>query len=261
MPKIKKPDYPTELTVKYWDKKKGLLARVSKIKTGITDELTKTFKLFEAVPWARLDLTLFTPHKADKQQIDDALKEFQKETSTSINAAYKGMRALENFLEKKAEDFKADPKTKEFAADAKKMADAARVFSFAIAPGTLSEPITQEYKLYMLAIKNRAEVLANSSKTFKKYVLASLTDTEKAIKSGKMTSSQYTEHWSENLRGIGTVAKLLMAEYPELKAPIAVAAKLWAQAALPKTDEEVPTQLSKDLVILKKYKVVADKLP
>lgn len=45
----KAPEYPVELTVKYWDKKKGLIARVSKVKTGITEELKKTQKLFEAI--------------------------------------------------------------------------------------------------------------------------------------------------------------------------------------------------------------------
>ena len=66
-------------------------------------------------------------------------------TSPAVSAAYKSVRALENFLEDKVKTLAKDEKTKGFVKDVQAMAEAAKVYSFAIAPGTISEPITKDY--------------------------------------------------------------------------------------------------------------------
>jgi hypothetical protein len=140
------------------------------------------------------------------------------------------------------------------------MAEAAKTFSFAIAPGTLSEPITEEYKLSVTGIEKREGVLASGSKIYKSYVTKALKATLQAQKTA-MAPSQYVSHWSENLRGIGTCVAGVAQAYPEVKVPMGEAKKEWVQSNMPSTNEGVVEQLKKDVEILKKFFAIAQKIP
>jgi hypothetical protein len=260
MSAVKKPDYPEALTVKYWNKKKGVLARISKVKTGITEQLEKAHDLFEDVPWEKLDLHAYLPGRYDRDQLDAALQRLKEETSDKVNKAYKGMRSLENFLHDKAEDLEKNEKTKKFAEDVEEMSKAAKKFSFTLAVGTLSEPITAAYNQAVIGLNTRAQVMGKTNETFKKYVRTALDATEEGLEKGMSAQFYTTEHWPQNLRGIGTFAGKVAENHPELKEPMQRAAQYWVQSALPKNDQAVPAQLEKDRDVLQDYWKVAKDL-
>ncbi len=256
----KGPEYPDELTVKYWEKKKGLLARISKIKTGITEELKKTKKLFEQIDWFAMDIHRYTKGTYDRKGLEKALKECVEATGDAVQAAYKGMRALEIFLTDKASELKKDKKTAGFSDDVSEMADAARKFSFMIAPGTLSDQIMVEYKICLKSVEVKEQLLSQLGKTFKVYVAKAI----KAVREAKqqpMTVPDYAELWSEHLRGIGATCKGIIGEYPELKEPLKIAATQWGENCVPGKAEEIPELLEKDLELLTQFGLIAKKVP
>lgn len=205
-----------------------------------------------------LDLRRFTPTQPKKEQVDEALMRFKKEMSSNVNAAYKGMRELETFLDKKAESLKKDPKTAEFCDDVLKMAAAARKFSFAIAPGTLSTAVTETYKEYMSAIALKEKIASEAKQRFHEYLARAIKYTEDKLEKKQVSASDYaTKHLAQTLRGIGTAVKELVSTYPELKKPYLASLKLWEGGAVPSTDEEALKNLAQDKVILDLYQTVA----
>ena len=48
MAAVTPPPYPQGLTVAFWNKAKGVIARISGVKTGITEELQKAEKAYKA---------------------------------------------------------------------------------------------------------------------------------------------------------------------------------------------------------------------
>lgn len=257
---LKAPEYPTELTVKYWNKKKGLLARISKVKTGITEELNKTEKLFDAIPWNKLNLHEHLSLQYNRDDVEVAMKKLQSETTKPVTAAYHGMRDLENFLTNKAKEMAREDKTKGFAKDVEGMADAAKKFSFAIAPGTLSDTVLAQREEALNSIKVKEDLIAKQGKVFKGYVVTALKATI-AAQNKPMTTSDYVSHWSENLRGIGAACKVVAKDFPELQKPLKTAGTQWAQDNLPDDDEAVAKQLKADLVLLKEFGEIAKKVP
>lgn len=260
MPAVEKPDYPDALTSKHWKKKKGLLARISKVKTGITEELKEAQDLFDDVSWDKLDLQKYLSGRYNREQLEQAMQQLREDTSDKVSKAYKGMRSLENFLKDKAKEMEKNEKTKKFAEDVEEMAEAAKKFSFVLAPGTLSEPITAEYNEAVIGLNTREQVMQKTNATFKKYVRTALDATEEGIEKGMTAQFYTTEYWSQNLRGIGTFAGKVAENHPELKEPMQRAALLWVQSALPNNDHEVAGQLLKDRAVLQDYWKVAKDL-
>lgn len=260
MPAFRKPEYPKSLTTSDWSKHKGVLAKIMRVKTGVTEELTATRRLFDAVPWDKLDLTLYVPHRAGKAELDAAMKKLNADTVKAITAAYHSMRDLSGKLKSKAGEYGKNAKTKETAKQLLKMADDANKFSYAIAPGTISDPISKEYDRYVADIAKKEQVLANQRGIFKTYVSKALVAVQGAM-TKPMTATDYKENlWSEHLRGFGAAAKVLIADYPGLKSPMQIAMKQWMQDALPKNDPAVPAQLKKDFDLLRQFNQFASQM-
>jgi hypothetical protein len=265
MPVATPPPYPKSLTTASWDKAKGLIARISKVKTGVTEELQKAEKAFKAAPFAELNVSPLVLNKSLdlkglKQVQDDYLRKYQPKFKALELVFYD----LSQTFKKKAAEFEADPKLKQFAPALKTMSADANKFTYAVAWGTVSTP-NQKYLQDMITSQEKSEKQWASAKAdLKKLIDKAASEVTKAI-SAKLSAKDYVARfWSENLRGIGAQIAMASRSDPGVKvafdAPFRQAAKLWAQNSLPSKDDQVPEQLKKDQVLIRQFKVISDRM-
>jgi hypothetical protein len=265
MPKVVPPEYPKLLTVAGWDKTKGLIARVKKIKTGVTEELKKTKALFDAVKWDELELSKTIPATEilTAKRCEEYLRAYLEKHQPTFKKLETAFDDLERFLKKKADEFGKDEKTKPFVKGVKEMAEAAHKFAFAVAWGTVSSEnqkwIEDRKTMALKADKQKSE----SVKGLKNIIYGAVKAANEA-KSGKLTKATYERpYWSEHLRGIGAQVKLAAPHLPtevakELLVVLKEVATLWNDKNLP-DDKEVPARILVDIEKLNKFKAAIDK--
>jgi hypothetical protein len=265
MPAVTPPPYPKSLTTASWDKAKGVIARISKVKTGVTELLKAAEAEYKKAPFADVNIAptlLNTPNasSADLKKIqDDYLRKYQPQFKKLEGVFYD----LSQDLKKKASQFEADEKLKKFAPALTLMANDANKFTYAVAWGTVSSD-NQKYlqnsinervkaeKMWADAAKNLKTMIDKASKAVDKY------------KSKPPTADEYNAMWKEELRGIGAQIAMASKNDPTVKAkfdaPFKVAAKQWAQSALPSKNEQTAAQIKKDIELLKQFKAISDSL-
>jgi hypothetical protein len=264
MVKVVPPPYPEALTVKFWDKAKGLLARVTKVKTGITEELQAARKVYDDAPWQLVGVNEFLTKHRKKQgaMFPDEADALFYEYLQTVQPHFKKLEMryvdLSNFLKKKAGEFEQDDKTAKFAGPLRAMADAANKFTYAVAWGTVSSPNQAEW----VKLKSEAAKVKKQWDDARGGIKDLILKADKAVKTakGKKTDLKaYNAMWSENLRGIG--AQIAMAGLrEEFAAPMKLVAKEWSQAGLPKKEEDVAPQLVRDEKHIEAFKKIANEV-
>ncbi len=268
MAKVVVPKYPDALTVKSWNKAKGLLARITKVKTGITEELTAAHQAYLNAPWAELNATAFAT-KYDKsgtktQKSQEALlRLYLEKNHPPFKELEKTFYLLSSFLKQKAAEFAKDEKTKTFAKAALLMADAANKFTYAVAFGTVSSAQQAEMTKWIKEAAGIEKLWAQARQKLVVMINAADSAVSKA-KSKTPTAKDYASLWKEELRGIGAQIQMAGKGDPTLidkfKAPMDIAKKQWMDSALPKKDEDVAAQIKLDVVLVGKFKKIASTL-
>lgn len=262
MPAVTPPPYPKSLTTASWDKSKGIIARISQIKTGVTEQLQTASRAYAAAPFGELNASkLLLEKEFDlkglKQLQDDWLRKFHPQFKKLEGVFYD----LSMTLKQKAGDFEKDDKLKKFSPILKLMADDANKFTYAVAWGTVSET---NQRVLQDAIDNRIKVekmWADAAKRLKTLIDTASSEANK-YKSKPPTVKEYRDFWSENLRGIGAQIAMAAKSDPGIvarySAPMAIARKQWADSALPTKDDKVAEQIKADIELLKKFKTISD---
>lgn len=171
-----KPTYPSALTVKSWDKAKGVLARITKVETGVTALLKAAETAFNNAPFK--DMEDSSALNMAKRGGIDTLKAYQKEWLATYHPPFKALethfRNLSTELGKKATAFESQPKLAQFAKVISLMASEANKFSYAVAWGTVSETMQKEITASINSLDeargNEAENLENALEECKKCV-------------------------------------------------------------------------------------------
>jgi hypothetical protein len=259
------PSYPDALTVKFWNKAKGVLARIKQIETGITKELEAARSDFDKAPWADLSVEAFlTKHAKQGSKTRKDYEQFLRLYLETLQPPFKKLEGrfddLASFLKKKAQEFEEDPQTKGFAKAVQVMADAAHKFTFAVAWGTVSSPQQAAFAQFM----KEADEVEKQWKTARNDLTGMIDRAEKAVTKAKSkvpTASAYAAIWKQELRGIGAQIAMAARGEPQLlttfKDPMKIASIQWAEKSLPKDDKSVEEQIKKDIVLVGKFKQAA----
>jgi hypothetical protein len=249
--------YPKSLTVKDWDKNKGLLAKVFAKPTGISEELKKTKDLFDAVPWQKLSVPESMPQgkAATAEKLEEVKATILKDYAPPLKAAYLAMRALSKFLENKARElgYKGTKVPDATVKHIEKMSDEANKFSYTIALPTISDLVVKDYEAYKIDMEKAKTTRMNGAKVSIGYLVSTI----KIGSSGNIkTVSDYESYWSEHVRGIGTGMATLIVDYPDLAPLVKRAAKEWSQDSKPKRDEDVPQAVKSTVELAKSMAVI-----
>ena len=262
MPNVTPPPYPKSLTTASWDKAKGVIARISKVKTGVTEELKAAGKAFDAAPFAALNVSPLVLNKTFdvkglKQLQDDWLRKYQPQFKSLESVFYD----LSQTLKKKAGDFDKDSSLKKFSPVLTLMANDANKFTYAVAWGTVSSP-NQRYLQDMIDGQIKTEKMWAEAGKKLKTTIDVASSKANAYKSKTPDLTAYRKFWTEELRGIGAQIAMAAKNDPNVvaryAAPMTIAKKQWADASLPKKDGEVAEQIKKDIELLKKFKTISD---
>jgi hypothetical protein len=261
MPAVKPPPYPKSLTVDSWNKAKGLIARILQIKTGITEELKKADKLFNAAPFADVNIAPLLQKKLDLAALKKAQDDYLRKYHPIFKKLEGDFHDLSSFLTKKAQEFEKNDTLKKFAPVVKIMASDANKFTYAVAWGTVSS----ENQAYLQKAINDAEKAekqwAEAAQGLKNMIDKACKAVDK-YKSKTPSLNEYKKLWQEELRGIGAQIAMASRADPTIKdkfvGPSKKAAKQWAQTALPTKEEEVAEQIKKDLLLLREFKKISD---
>lgn len=250
------PEYPKCLTTKDWDKQKSALAKIFKKPTGVSDELKKALKAYEGVEWTKLSVSDNMP-QGKAATIEKAKEVFDNIAATygkPLKIASEAFNTLATFLKSKSKELEKD---KTFPAGTRKhmltMADEATKFCYAIAPGTISDLIRNDYNEYVEAAKKAKTSRLNGAKTSLGY----LASTIKVGKSGTVTTvDEYEEYWSEHIRGIGTGLALVLVDYPDLAPLLKQAKTQWNEGNKPKQEGDVAQAVQNTLELAEKMAAV-----
>ena len=263
MVKVVPPAYPEALSVKFWNKAKGLLARITSVKTGITERLEKSKAIFDKVPWDDLEATAFVTKYGKGQGsknrgwYEDMLRQYLEKNHPRFKALEAEFYDLHSFLKSKANEFAQDDKTKSFAKPLLAMADAANKFTYAVAFGTVSAANQQVFAVWMKEADEIMKGFAEARGKIKTVIEKAEVEITKAKKKTP-TASDYVSMWSQHLRGIGAMIAMAGKGDPTVREsfaePLKMAAKHWSQGGLPKDDPDVAMQVKQDIVIIGKFK-------
>lgn len=267
MPDIAQPDFPKSLTTSSWDKAKGLIARISGVKTGVTEELESVAKAYKASASAFKNLNVFTACSdiakrdgtlADYKKLqDDYLRKLQPEFKKLEGAFYD----LSETLKKKAREFENDEKLKKFAPVLTLMANDANKFTYAVAWGTVSSS-NQRYLQDLIDNRTKADKQwAEAAGNVKKLIETAYKGLN-SYKNKPPKLSEYDVFLRGDLRGIGAQIAMAAKGDPSFKekyaAPLKIAATLWAQKSMPK-EGEIAARILEDFDLVKKFKAIADR--
>ena len=270
MPAVASPPYPQSLTVGYWNKAKGLIARISKVKTGITEELQKADKAFKNAPFKEVDVDAQIKDvlAKSKGQQKKALEQFQDEYLRKYQPIFRGLQTvysdLAMTLTQKVAEFEKDEKLQKFAPAVKVMADAADKFTYAVSWGTVSDSNTKELTLKIAYAGESDKVYGNALQKIKD-IIATATSDLNGYKTKPPTASKYhSPFWNQVLRNIGvyinTAEKVTPGVKAKFAAPMKAAGERWIESKMPKKDEEVPDLIKQDILLVAKFKAISDNL-
>ncbi len=244
-----KPTYPSALTVKSWDKAKGVLARISKVETGVTALLKEAQTEFDKAPFD--DMVDYTKLVPIQRQGIEALKTYQKEFLSKYHPKFKVLenhfRSLSSKLEEKATAFEKEPKLAQFAKVIKLMATEANKFSYAVAWGTVSDAmqkkISQEILKFENDLGNEAKHLEDALDACKKCV--------KKLQSFKAAPSpaEYEKLFSGTHRTPGTFISTAGKANPAIQKKFASYMKYASENFLkaPPSNTNMDKQIQKDI--------------
>jgi hypothetical protein len=263
MPDVKIPKYPEALTVKSWNKAKGVLARIRKIETGITLELEKAYKQYQEAPWAKVDLSSALMEEERKGRVSAAkMKEMFRDYLTSYQPQFKSLEAcfseLSTFLANKAKTLAEDEATARFAEVVNVMPAEANKFTYAVAWGTVSSENQKWFGERLKSRQEREEVFVRAREGVSKMIEKAQTDLAK-MAHGTPTPKDYKIFWKDQLRGIGAQIALVGKEDEEyikkFALPMSIAKKQWADANIVKveTKEQIAEALKKDKKLLEGF--------
>lgn len=262
MPVIAQPEFPKVLTKSSWEKAKGVIAVVSGVKTGITEELELVAKKYKASAksFQMLDIVTLCNQlnsakgnaaaygKLKAQYIKSLRPDFLE-----LESAFTGLSSL---LARKAVQFQGDPKLIKFSPVLNLMSNEAQKFSQKIDWDTVSASNLE----YLQEIIDSREESEKQWAQAAQQVKAFIEDAGKQLKIYKSNPPKlavYDPFLRGTLRGIGAQIKMagLTAKFA---GPLKTAATLWAQKACPENEDDLPERLKKDIELVKKFKAISD---
>jgi hypothetical protein len=263
MPAVKPPEFPKTLTIASWEKAKGVIARITSVKTGVTEKLSDAIKAYKAAPFDDLNVS---PAVLKSTGGLKGLRAVQDDYLRKNHPAFKKLEMvfydLSETLKKKASDFDKDDKLKKFSPVLRLMAEDANKFTYAVAWGTVSES-NQKYLETAINSEIKAEQMWAAAAKKVKAMIDSASSLANSYKSKPPNLAGYTSFWAQQLRGIGAQIQMAGKNEPgfaeKYSVPLSIAKKQWADGSLPKKDADVAEQVKADIVLLKKFKDISDK--
>ena len=251
------PPYPPSLTVKFWDKAKGL----SSVKTGVTELLQACESQFKKAPW---EVTSVSQLAAIKLRGPEALANFKSEYHRTNQPIFRKLQSdfanLSIDLAKKGKEFGVDPKRSKYAPILQKMSVDADKFTYAVAWGTVSDRVQKD----ILEIEKSFEERAKKSRGYINQIDSA---TEKVIKKLQEykkppTPKEYQALFSQYHRLPGTFIGVASKDIPELrllfKEFLEYASKHWTTE--PPQNTDMDKMVKTDIKMLKQAKEIASKL-
>lgn len=258
-----KPPYPPSLTVKSWEKCKGIIARISGAKTGVTEMLKKAEKQFNDAPWEKA--TAISQLAEEQRKGPEAIKLFHRNLSNTYQPKFRELQQvyadLTIDLAQKAKTLESDPKLVKFAPVLKKMSEDANKFTFAVSWGTVSDRVQKE----ILKIQ---EMFAERAKKARSHIEKIGPAIDKVInklnefKNNPPTPNAYEKLFSAYHRLPGTFIGVASKDIPEVgttfKEYMTYASNNWTKEPAPKTD--MAKMVKKDIEVLENAKKLIDKI-
>lgn len=249
MTKIAIPPYPVSLTVQSWDKAKGLIARISGVKTGVTELLQAAQKQFKDAPWSEAtnDEVVAEISRGGLQPLQEWHKDYAARLHPKFRALQTTYANLSSTLAEKAQAFEKDEKLAKFAPVLKKMSEDANKFTYAVSWPTVSDGVNK-------AVLNRTQQLQERKKKAGEYVSQMEGALDKVIKKldefdkKPPTPAQYEKLFSAYHRLPGTFIGVVGKDYPHVgvmfKDYMSYASKHFTKEPDEKTD--MKKQVAKD---------------
>src|SRR5687767_9787973 len=126
---------PDQLTPKWWEKKKQVVAKMTK-STGMGEALTTLDGVFKKVTWEE-----YNPHPlAVKEKIEEVKKWI---TSAPVKKLHDELMSVRDLAKKQARDLKKNPLTKKTAEVLEEIEEVADKLSVCINPGSLSSRVKE----------------------------------------------------------------------------------------------------------------------
>lgn len=155
---------PEQLTKKWWDKKKQVVAKMTK-STGMGEALAEVEDAFKKVVFAE-----FNPHITKVQEGVDEAKKFI--SSAPVKKLHDALKDAKNLAKEQAAGMKKNPLTKKTAGVLEEIHEVADALMVSINPNSLSSRLKEALELFMKkqdegAIKNAPTVVAVADSTRK----------------------------------------------------------------------------------------------
>lgn len=241
---FKVPAYPDELTDKWWQKQKGLIAKI-KTKddgTGIGKELTALHNAYRQINWDGLNYDSRWPGVFGSRTENDIQAGIgtSREVAKKSDAVSKRAREVEIKAKTLADTWSKDkliPKSS--VAAAQKVSAKAKELSFALALGTIADIAKKG------AEENRAGTAKNRAEMLK--LIRSVPDKldALAVDADKgQTLAEWPGFWKQNVRFIGTQMPQVLKAYPNAAAEITAIRVHSNQQRTPKSQNELDARLA-----------------
>jgi hypothetical protein len=178
--------YPATITQAYWDKKKGIAAKMAG-KTGIGEAAAKAERAFEKIDWTQFDIDKLAPMGVSDENLrvvitlkDNVVTEFRK----SVKPAIDDLKELKDTANAAAADMRKNKALKDASKLAEEMAKEADHFSVALQlNGVFFEKVNKQWETNKEAIEHgltvRAQVMADTA-VYLKQLLTGLAQIQKA---------------------------------------------------------------------------------
>ena len=254
---FKIPAYPDDLTNTTWQKKKGILAKIAG-ETGIGDLLKTLAAEYGHVDWQKFKLSIAAKGQGAKRTKEDVKDAFEaaKVEGKKLIPLLASVRDVERKAEKLVVEWK---KNKMIPASSVKvlteLAEAAKLFSYAISPPTISDELDKERKECDESIDKIADEYKKLNNKFRFYI----DGFENACK-GK-TLNDYPALWKENIRGVGTILPIVAKEHDEFSKEWTIWKNFSNSEKKPETEEAMQKQLTMLIKVAASLKPKAAKLP
>jgi hypothetical protein len=204
---FKPPAYPGELTDQWWQKNKGMIAKVATKDdgTGIGKKLTALKKEFDKITdlmWRHIDFELYAPGSLGSRKPDEIKEGIDraKKAALDIQPVYRLARQLEVDAKQLSQAWsrsKLIPKSSTSAA--LKISTTAEVFSFQVALGTFNDVINKGLAAEAAARKRNEDIIKKALKDLP----SKLTELAKDCDSG-VKLADWQDFWGQNVRFLGT---------------------------------------------------------
>lgn len=210
---FKQPQYPKELTDKWWQSHKGLVAKIATNDgTGIGRKLTALQTAFSKINWQPLNYDSFWPGTFGSRTDADIKQGLQQSAAVAkaVDPVYKMARDVENDAKKLMDEWsrsKVIPKASVVAV--KTIMDQAKALSYAIAPGTIAE-------IAKIGAKENAEGTRLNREALQKKVASVPSKLDQIVRdtSAGVNMAQWDRFWAQDVRTVGTLLPHVLKAYP-----------------------------------------------